>query len=447
MDKLLALACFGMGVAIVVLAFPEGNVALLLTAAISFLAVWLIRYAVPDESLFVTRVFIVALLARLGFGLIIHVFDLRAFFGGDALTYDFYGNQLMESWFSGFADPYGYQILEYRVSGVGWGMIYLVGGLYTVVGRNILAAQFFSAIVGAGIAPLVFVCSKKIFNNLRAAKVAAIAVAVYPAFIIWTGQLLKDGLIVFMLVLCMIMVLNLVNRFKISDFFFLIVALFGIISLRFYIFYVVAIAVVGAFIMVREVSPRLVIRNLIILLIVGVALTYVGVIRYATEEFDKYGDLERVQISRQDLADTESGFAPDVDVSTAEGVVTAIPLGLIYLLLAPFPWDMANLRQTVTLPDMMMWWASIPFLISGLYFAVRNRLQRSAGILIFSILLCLAYAAFLGNIGTAYRQRIQIQVFLFMFVGVGITLFLEKRENRAAIRKAKNRRPRALQHQ
>jgi hypothetical protein len=102
---------------------------------------------------------------------------------------------------------------------------------------------------------------------------------------------------------------------------------------------------------------------------------------------------------------------------------------------APFPWQAANFRQAITLPEMMVWWASIPLLLSGLWYTIKNRLRDSISILIFTLLLTIAYSIFQGNVGTAYRQRAQIQVFMFMFIAVGWTLWQERKENRNIKRK------------
>jgi hypothetical protein len=51
-------------------------------------------------------------------------------------------------------------------------------------------------------------------------------------------------------------------------------------------------------------------------------------------------------------------------------------------------------------------------------------------ILIFTVMLTLAYSVFQGNVGTAYRQRAQLLVFYFIFVAVGFVLVQEKREER-----------------
>jgi hypothetical protein len=126
----------------------------------------------------------------------------------------------------------------------------------------------------------------------------------------------------------------------------------------------------------------------------------------------------------------QSGFAKDVDVSTTQGALATIPVGLFYLLFAPFPWQFVSLRQSITLPEMIIWWASFPLLVLGLWFSVRYRLRQISPILIFTVMLSLAYSVFQGNIGTAYRQRAQLLVFYFIFVAVGFVLLLEKRDEK-----------------
>ena len=87
-----------------------------------------------------------------------------------------------------------------------------------------------------------------------------------------------------------------------------------------------------------------VVRGFIILVVLGLALTYLGILRSATSEFEVYGDLERLQLSRMELSSAGSGFGQDIDVSTTEGAILAIPIGFIYLMFAPFPWQVDELQ-------------------------------------------------------------------------------------------------------
>jgi hypothetical protein len=181
----------------------------------------------------------------------------------------------------------------------------------------------------------------------------------------------------------------------------------------------------------QSVTAKSFARQFVAMLLLGLALTYFGVTRSANVQFERYGSLQRVQRTRLDAATSaESGFGQDVDVSTSAGALSTIPMGLIYLLFAPFPWQMASLRQSITLPEMIVWWASVPLLVVGLWFSMRYRLRMISPMLIFTAMLSLAYSVFQGNVGTAYRQRAQLLVFYFIFAAVGLVLVLEKREEK-----------------
>lgn len=429
------------GVAAFAVPFPEGAIALGVVLIASTAFVLGFRRAASDDKEFITTIFLVALALRMAFGIFIHVFDLRPFFGGDALAYDINGNIMANAWL-GRGEVEG--VLAYQTqpaSGAGWGMNYLTAFIYLLVGRNIFAAQSFIAVVGAATAPMVYFCALKIFSNRNVAKASAIAIAIFPSFVIWSGQLLKDGLIIFLLVTAMTMVMELQKKVSYATMAALVFSLFGILSLRFYIFYMVLVAVGGSFVIGMSTSNRSVMRRTLVLVALGIALTYLGVMRNATVEYEVFGNLSRVQSSRMDLARAaESGFNEESDVSTTEGAISAIPIGFAYLMFAPFPWQAANLRQAITIPEVLVWWAMMPLLVMGLVYTIKNRLRNAFPVLLFSLLLTLAYSIFQGNVGTAYRQRTQIQVFLFILIGVGWTVYRERKENERIIRAESQRR-------
>ena len=419
------------------LLFQEGVGAIIVLAVVSAVLLPILLRGAPDPG-FIFRLFFLGLLVRLVFGLFIYIFQYQDFFGPDAITYDFRGGMIADYWHGLIQEESPYLTRITQTSGSGWGMHYLVGFLYFLGGKNQLAAQAFCIAFGAAIGPAVYICAHKIYKNSRVAKFAAIMTAFFPAFIIWSSQLIKDGMIIFLLVVAMIAVLQLQERFRYEWLVVLVLVMFGIMSLRFYIFYMVAIAVVGSFIIGVTNNPASIIRRTAVLIILGLGLTYMGVLRTATIDIERFGSLEQVQRSRMDLSRrAESGFGEDVDVSTTEGAITAVPLGFAYLMFAPFPWQATNVRQAIALPEVMLWWLMIPLLIGGIIYTVRHKLREAFPILLFSLMLTLAYSIFQGNVGTAYRQRTQIQVFLFMFIAVGWQLRRERKEDQRIIANAK----------
>jgi hypothetical protein len=410
--------------------FDAAKAVLLCTALAAVAAFYSFRKG--TDGPFLLRLFVAALLARMIVGLAIFTFRGQDFFGGDAITYDFYGSAQLLGW---GGDKYSQLVANQFVrsgEGSGWGMVYLVAAVYALIGRNMLAVQFMNAVFGAATAVIIFLCSQQVFHNSRVARIAGIAVAFYPSLVLWSAQGLKDGPIVLFLAIAILSTLKLGEKLTFRYILVLVCALVALIALRFYVFYMICVAIAGAFVIgMQRVTATSFARQFTAIILLGLALTYVGVTRSASLQFERYGNLQTLQRSRLDLArSAESGFGRDVDVSSTSGAISTIPMGVLYLLFAPFPWQITSLRQSITLPEMLIWWASFPLLVLGVWFAIKYRLRMISPILIFTVMLTLAYSVFQGNVGTAYRQRAQLLVFYFIFVAVGFVLMKEKREER-----------------
>jgi hypothetical protein len=225
------------------------------------------------------------------------------------------------------------------------------------------------------------------------------------------------------------MVMVLQKRFSFLAIICLILSLSAILSLRFYIFYMVAASVFLGSIIGTNFTFNSLVKRVIAITILGLGLTYIGITELAVTNLETTADIEKLHSGRQYSANKfNSGYGQDFDVSTVEGAIAAFPIGLAYLLLAPFPWEVNNFRQTITLPEMLVWWCLMPLLVKGIWFTLKTRLRRSIPVIVFTLMLTVSYALLQSNVGTAYRHRTQIQVFLFMFIAVGWTLMREKRE-------------------
>ena len=430
MNALLVLLTLLVSGGVIFVAPAEAPGALVMCAVITLPTVIILARGGPERT-FLLRLFVAGLFIRLAVGAIIYVAHFEDFFGADANTYDAFGQALMGAWHGD-----SYQAAEYQrfvSSGAGaWGMLYVVAGVYELIGRNMLAIQFICAAVGAATPAVVYFIAQHLFNNVRVSRLAALLTCFYPSLILWSSQALKDGIIVMVLVLSILATFRLMEKVSARYLVLLTVCLLGLLSLRFYIFYMMAAAVGGAFVIgVKAANAQNLVGRFVAIAVIGLVFTWFGVTRYASTQLERYGNLETVQRSRLDAAQSaESGFGKDVDVRTTGGALTAIPMGILYLLFAPFPWQLASLRQSLTLPEMIVWWLSFPMLVLGLWFAIKYRLRQVTPIVLFTTMLTLAYSLFQGNVGTAYRQRSQLLVFYFIFVAVGAVLLKERSEDR-----------------
>jgi len=407
----------------------EGPGALVMCAVVSLPTI-LILARTHDEKTFLFRLFLVGLLVRIVLAAVINMGHMEEFFGGDANTYDLFGQSLLQGL---YGDDYHMQKYQsFVASGAGaWGMLYLVAGIYNVVGRNMLAIQLVNASVGAATGVVVYHTAMALFSNLRVAKLAALLVTFFPSLILWSSQALKDGLIILALAVSILATLRLMEKVTVAWVLVITVSLLALLSLRFYIFYMMTASVAGSFIMgMKALNAQSFLQRFVAVAAIGLAFTWFGVLQYAGSQFDRFANLQQIQMSRQDQAEAGSGFGKDVDVTTTEGALTVIPLGVVYLLLAPFPWQFSTLRQTITLPEMIVWWLAFPLLVLGMWYSIKHRLRQVSPIVIFTTMLTLVYSVFQGNVGTAYRQRSQLLVFYFIFVAVGGVIMKERSENR-----------------
>jgi len=386
----------------------------------------LIINTIKDDTEFIRNIFLWALLIRMFLSTVLFATGLSFRLGPDGETYDIFAVNIIRYW-----NDVAFYKYSLGINPNNLGMSYVVVGIYWVIGRNPFAVQLMNAAVGAATIPIIYLCSYTIFRNIRAARFVACLVAFFPSLILWSSLGLKDALIVFFLALTMLFTLRLLDQFRFSYVVILLLSLFGLYGLRFYIFYMMLIAIIGGFLIgSRSITGFVVVRQVILLVIVVGSVAYLGAIRNTSKDLETFVDLERAQSVREWGARvSESGFGRDADVSTVEGAISFAPIGALYVLFAPFPWQMTRASNLMTLPEMIVWWGTIPLLISGIIYSIRHKFRTVLPVLLFTFLLTIAYSIYQSNVGTAYRQRSQLLVFYLMFTAVGIVLFKEKREN------------------
>src|SRR5690242_9720565 len=121
MDRRLIILCFLVAIAMVVLVFPSGATALLVVTMLSAVALFIFRQFTEEKDL-LTNIFLLALVARLAFGILIQIYNLRSFFGGDANTFDFNGNLILSYWLGNVSGDDPFVRLAMSTARPGWGI-------------------------------------------------------------------------------------------------------------------------------------------------------------------------------------------------------------------------------------------------------------------------------------------------------------------------------------
>lgn len=393
--------------------------AVLFVGVLNAILVARLRASQPHrDGAFLPRVYLATLLLRAALAVILNAFAANSSFAttfwGDSGTYDVGGQALARQWRGESAGTSLVQALS------GYGFVYIIGALYYVFGRNQLLVQLLNCTVGALTVLVVYAIAARLFGR-PVARWSALFMAFFPQMVFWSAGMYKDPTILFCIALCMYAVLRLKEGFSPAFLILFVLAGLTLLTLRFYVFYFVVAAAVGTFVFGgRGGLPGRLLSGSALIAALAAGVTF-GVRQETLETQAAFMTLNQVQVTRVDQAMWgKSAYGVGYDVTTPMGALRALPVGLVYLLFAPFPWAITSVRQLLVVPETLVWYALMPAFVRGLWHSIRHRLRDVLPILVFTVTLTLAYALMQGNVGTAYRQRTQVTMFFFVFMGVGI---------------------------
>jgi hypothetical protein len=120
------------------------------------------------------------------------------------------------------------------------------------------------------------------------------------------------------------------------------------------------------------------------------------------------------------MAEGDSAYAGDAEISSPMKAIGFLPIGLFYFLFAPAPWQIFNLRQALTFPEMIGWYLLLPAVVRGARHGLRVRFPAAVALLGPGVVLSVSYALVRSNLGTAYRHRAQVLVIYLIFAAIGL---------------------------
>lgn len=375
------------------------------------------------ERRFLNRLFWSAFALRAVIGLGILLFDLQMF-NGDNAHYEKMGWALSEVWNSNAT----WETISLRTaSDFNTGMFFWVAAIYFILGgRWVIVPLAVNWAVGALNALLIYRIGKQLFNA-DVGRRASLLVAYLPSFAFWSALLYKEAVVLLFIALCIHATLQLQRRLSVRYALAVALSLLGLQAFRAYVSYLMGGAVILAFLSAPRQSSHLSRwQRFAMLGIILIFAAAAGGLRRAQSHLETQFSataLERVMASRIELAKSgTSGFLTEADTSTAQGAFSYLPRGMAYLLLAPAPWQFGSVRQAMAIPETILWYGLIPFTLVGMAYAWRHLRSETIVIFAFTFSLTLFYALFIGNIGTAVRERTQMFAFWFIFAAAGLVL-------------------------
>lgn len=419
-------------------AVVESAVVLPLTLEALFLAgvTWflVLRYDSDEPTdVWLGRLLLAALVVRLGLAVGINFVLSGSLFAPDVADYEYFGRRLSQYWQGEVRTPgSAFEVWQAGYHYVNGAFFYLFGGVSPLgpVVLNIFVSLW-TVILGFRLGCM--------FGSVRMGKALAVLVAFFPSLVLWSVLNIRDAISTFLVTLAVYVVIMLSRRVRGSDLLLLGVALLCLSLIRQYMVVLVVLgAVVGLVAIVRK---GRVLQTMVVGGVLCVAIVFGVETLGILERVPAETPFEAVAGLRESMTiGAGSTFGAQLDPSTPTGALLALPVGLVYLLFAPFPWTVSSLLQMLTLPEVLLWYLLLPFTVFG----VKALLSRGSSDVLIPVgvlmVVLSSYALVEGNMGTAYRHRAQIMPLLFLFTAAGIVAFLkwnkERREKRHRRRRA-----------
>lgn len=308
---------------------------------------------------------------------------------------------------------------------------YWCGLVYHYLGENPLVLVLINCVAGSLTAIFVYFMAKRIWGK-KIAVFSSLLAAFWPSLIMWSSQNLKDPLICLFLVLFFYLYIELKKDYKIYLLPIIGLCLFVLLKLSIY----VAIAAFMATCIAIVLSIKMLRKNIILTVIFVLAIAYFGInfpgdkigeFLLSLQGFDKDlgifsldTDLFKIiDFQRRARAEGNLAILPDSDISSFAQAFLYLPVGLLFVLFAPFPWQIGSSAQLMAVPEMLLFYLLLPKLLRGIRVLSRKNWDTISAMVIFMMIMSLIFALVEGNSGTLFRHRSYILYFAFIFISSG----------------------------
>ncbi len=369
----------------------------------------------PDTVRFLTRVVIVAIALRVGGMIVVYGALDPGFFASDVNSYAARGAEVAAWWRGGPESQFASRLQV--------GYEYLNAAFILAVGDTEYGPAVLNLFAGVWTCLIAHAIGTRCFSE-RVGRVAAVLTAVFPSMVLWSILNIRDALATTLISGLILLAVRAYGQVRAKD---------------------LAIFLVGAFLLTT-------LRDYMgILLVAGLTLGYVAAARpgrlFSTFVMGTvlalivFFMLERLEVLSPDVIEDPfssaaamrrglqqdfqgglagSSFGEGIDTSTFGGAIRYLPLGLVYFLFAPFPWAISSVLQLITLPEVLLWYALVPFTLIGLRDSFRREYPATLLIIGVLALSVSSYALVEGTFGTAYRHRSQFLPLFFIFAARGL---------------------------
>ena len=362
------------------------------------------------EKAYLRRLIFLGFLLRLAVALVLEWTGYSRRFAPDETTYTsdgwpiglyWAGEVMVKPWRMSLDQPLAY--------------FYMNGASYYLFGATQIPLKILNAFVGAFSCRYLYLLARDLFGT-GVARRASVLFAFFPSLVLWSALNIRDAWVVFLILFVSCQSLQITREYSHGALARLLLGVYVVAHFRDYLFYVVALPPVVAFLLARRGH---LVRNLLLASVAALAVLVLLQQGVVGKRSASRMSLEGLSQTRQEMATGGSAFHGQVDVSTPGRALAFLPIGIAYFFFSPFPWEITSVLKLFSLPEMVLIYALTPAAVRGIAYAARDRLRDSFQVLMLTGLLTVSYSLGEGNVGTLYRHRAQVLGFYLMFAALG----------------------------
>jgi len=383
-----------------------------------------------DDFYFLFSLFCISFIFRLLAGIFMYEFGLftgQGEFIGDGLAYFWNADNMLNIWLLGSRNIEAissYIKNNYSATGTIGFYDFWNAMILLFSGRMPIAIVYVNILAGLLTIVFVYQITRELCAEKRAARLSAILCAFWPSTFLWSVQNLKEPITTFLI--CGL-ILYFIGFLKRPSFYYIFMAyLFGfglkIFREQFFIIFCLGVVPIGLFFYLLQ-AKAVKIHILVFLIAIIFAGGYFFFSGEWIVKFQKLSLkslLDYAYTMRTDRAYGNTAFLQNIDFTNIPSFLMFLPLSLLTIFLAPFPWQLLSPAKILILFEMLFYYALIYFMFKGGLLLFKNRVREAVVLIISIFIISIFLALFEGNIGTIYRHRAMVLPLIFILASIGI---------------------------
>ena len=370
----------------------------------------------------ISKIILTALIVRIFFLLIGHYVTPLPDSTADAITFERLASRMSEEGLSEVLSQFRGPDPRF----ISW----LIALPYSLFGRSILMAKSMSLLFGIGSVFLGWLVAKKIWNNRTANKVGW-AIALFPSLVLYSVITMREVYIVFFLLLALYGVIGWVKTDSLKS---ILLAMTGFIFATFFhggmfVGGIVFLSIIGISSLKRLFQLLINIRiNLKILLFLTLFIVSAGFYLSNKISVPYLGSFEtstniQILLDKTKIATRGVASWPEwTIISSPIEMIYKGPIRSIYVVFAPFPWDILKLKHLIGMFDAFLY-----MYLSYLVFKNRKVIWKDPTLKILLLILLSYIFVFgigVGNFGTGIRHRSKFVVIFILLAAPLLKKFI-----------------------